>query len=135
MSTQNILIVAVALVVVITAVYKVLPYRLASGKKPFFTLLPKYRKPIDTSLDVDQLDKKLAQYGFKKTKSDGNFNYYTRGSLLGDFSVNLIKVKLRMSKPQNRQAELTLEASWVVAFDTGDFWLFISELGQKLENA
>lgn len=135
MNTQYILVTAVAVALVITAVYKLMPYRTASGKKPFFTLLPKYRKTIDTPLDSDQLDRKLAHYGFKKTKSDGGTDYYTRGSLLGDLSVNLMKVRLGVSKPENGKAELTLEASWVVAFDTGDFWSFISELGQKVENA
>jgi hypothetical protein len=135
MNTQYILVTAVVLVLVITAVYRLMPYRIASGKKPSFTLLPKYRKTIDTSLDFEQLDKELEQYGFKKSKSDGGTDYYTRGSLLGDFSVNLMKVRLGVSKPENGKAELTLEASWVVAFDTGDFWSFISELGRKLGNS
>mgnify|MGYP000073368739 CR=1 FL=1 len=135
MNTQYILIAAVLSVLVITVVYKLMPYRAVSGKKPFFTLLPKYRKEVDTSLNSDQLDRKLAQYGFKKNMSDGSTDYYTRGSLIGDFSVNLMKVRLGVSKQENGKSELTLEASWVVAFDTGDFWSFISELGHKLENA
>lgn len=126
---------ALAAVTVITAIYKVIPYRLASGTKPFFTLLPKYRKPIDTSLDSEDIDKKLEQYGFKKTKSDGETSYYTRGALLGDFSVKLMKVKLGVSQQGDGKAGLTLEASWVVVFDTGDLWAFISELGEKLQNS
>ncbi len=43
--------------------------------------------------------------------------------------------EFRVKEPHVGLSEVTLEASWVVAFDTGDFWTFITELANKLENA
>lgn len=37
-------------------------------------------------------------------------------------------------EPIGVQSDLTVEASWVVAFDTGDFWQFTTELTGRLES-
>lgn len=126
---------AVALVamIILTLVYRVLPYRLASDKKPSIALLPKYKKHISTSLMHSDLEGKLAQYGFKKLGSKNDTIYFTRGALLGDFSVKLMKIKLGVTPLEPYKFEITLQAGWLVAFDTGDFWTFITELSRKLE--
>ena len=44
-----------------------------------------------------------------------------------------MKIKCGISEPTNGKSTVTLEAGWMVAFDTGDFWTFLTELKHKLE--
>jgi hypothetical protein len=57
-----------------------------------------------------------------------------RGSVLGDFTVKLIKVNVGVTRITESSIKLTVEAGWFVAFDTGDFWSFLSELSAKVES-
>ena len=133
----NLIIIVVVALVGITAAYKLIPHRRVGDRKPLLALLPKYKKSISLNISEEQLESKLATYGFKKSGSKVGFSYFERGSLLGDFSfsVKLMKVKLGVKEPHDGLSEVTLQASWVVAFDTGDFWTLITELANKLENA
>jgi len=81
-----------------------------------------------------ELENKLSTYGFKKISSINNLTYYERGSLLGDFSVKIMKVKLGVKEIHNGISEITIAASWFAAFDTGDFWILITELTRKSED-
>jgi len=132
---MDLIIIIVVALAGITAAYKLIPHRRVGYRKPLVALLPKYKKSIRLNISQEQVESKLATYGFKKSGSKDGFSYFERGSLLGDFSVKLIKVKLGVKEPHVGLSEVTLEASWVVAFDTGDFWTFITELANKLENA
>jgi hypothetical protein len=122
-------------VVGITVLYKISPHRNAGDKKPIFSLLPKYKKNIKINFSEQELESKLADFGFKMSGAKNGIIYFHRGQILGDFSVNLMKVKLGIKDPKKEVSELTLEAKWVAAFDTGDFWSFTTQLANKLENA
>ncbi len=118
-----------------TLVYKATPYRTAGEKKPFLALLPKYRKRIRFGCTTSELESRLASNGFTKSATKNDVTYYHRGSWLGDFSCNVkvMKVKLGIAELKDGMSDVTLEAGWVVAFDTGDFWSFLTELTRNLE--
>jgi hypothetical protein len=120
---------------VFTLAYKFVPYRTPGKTKPLIALLPKYRKRIRIECTANELESRLASYGFSDSGTTNGITYYHRGSLLGDFSTKLIKVKLGIAELEDGMSDITMEASWVVAFDTGDFWSFITELSSKLESA
>jgi hypothetical protein len=135
MSTNLIIIVVVA-VVAFTLSYKLVPHRQLSGKKPTLALFPKYRTEVNwvgLDLTLTEIETKLAEFGFKKSKVENEVTFFQRGHLLGDFSVKLMKVKCGVSAPRKGKSIVTLEAGWMAAFDTGDFWTFLTELKQKLE--
>ena len=134
MSTELIITVAVALVI-ITGTYKFIPFRELRRKRPRFALFPKYRTHVARSDELKgpgKVEKELSEFGFAKVKVFGRASFFTRGHLLGDFSVKVIKVRLGVYQEPGGVG-LTLEAAWVAAFDTGDFWVFLTELKQKLE--
>jgi len=130
---MNMAFIILAPVAMFTLAYKVAPFRAAGEKKPLLALLPKYRKRIRIGCTPSELESRLASNGFSKSGTKNNTTYYHRGSLLGEFSVKLIKVKLGIAELEDGMSDVTLEASWVIACDTGDLWLFITELSSKLE--
>ncbi len=71
--------------------------------------------------------------GFIKAGEKNGFTYFERGSWLGDFSIKLAKVRVGIKALQEGMAEITMEAGWVVAFDTGDFWTEMTKLSAALE--
>ena len=125
---------AVVGVAVMTVSYKLAPYREANGNRPLFVLLPKYRKLIQHTKSSEELEGELSRFGFNKVRQADDVTYYTRGSVLGDFSINLAKVNVALREVAPHQHELTVQAGWVAAFDTGDHWQFITELGRELED-
>ena len=131
---ETIVIVVVTLVI-ITVLYKILPYRDLGENKPFFALLPKYKNAVKHSLNNVEIEEKLKSFGFKKVKETESSKMFTRGSVLGDISIKLAKVDVCLRKISENEHELTVQAGWVAAFDTGDHWKFTKELSEKLENA
>jgi hypothetical protein len=123
---------AIASVLILSLLYKILPYRALGTKKPAIALLPKYKHLLEHEISRQQLEKELANYGFRKTDEEGNRAKFTRGSVLGDFSINLAKVNVGVIEHAQNRHELTVEAGWMVAFDTGDHWKFLTELCDKL---
>jgi len=134
---MEIIITAVVVIVLFTLTYKLIPYRDLPDAKPGFALFPKYRTSIDWSPeapDVPELEEKFVRFGFRVCRSDENGMSFKRGQLLGDFTVKLLKLKCTISAPENGSSSLSLEAGWMIAFDTGDLWTFTSELKQKLQS-
>lgn len=119
--------------VILTITYQTIPYRLVSNRKPPIAILPKYKNNITTKLSISELEVQLKNHGFEKIGTKNNTIYFTRGALLGDFSVKVMKIKLGITPLGSYKFEITLQAGWLVAFDTGDFWTFIIELSKKLE--
>ena len=124
----------------IPVLYKVLPYREMSREKPGFSFLPKFKTQIALPASVtnaqqpmEELAKLLSQSGFKKKSEKGQTAKFTRGHLLGDISIKLVKIKLLVKLQSNNSADLCIMAAWVAAFDTGDFWVFLNELKNKFE--
>ena len=135
------LIIFVAVVLIgITVLYKALPHRNLGVKKPIISFLPKYKAQVKLPSSIlnaekpeKELEKILSKFGFTKKSQNGEIIKYTRGHILGDISIKLIKVNLLVSTPKNESTNISLEAGWVVAFDTGDFWKFLTELKEKIE--
>jgi hypothetical protein len=123
---------AVSAVLVTTVLYKILPHRSLGAKQPIIAFLPKYKHVLEHAISKEKLERELTGYGFRKTKEQGNRTMFVRGSLLGDFSINLAKVKAGLIERSTNRYELTVEAAWVAAFDTGDHWKFLKELCNKL---
>lgn len=129
------LIIAAAIVVAITILYKILPFRSAGSTKPFVAFLPKYKKVLDIALPDDVIEEKLSIHGFKRIGDSNGVMTFSRGSVIGDISIKLAKVKIGVKNLSNAKLEVTIQAGWVAAFDTGDHWKFIMELCKQLENA
>lgn len=125
----------VGILAAITILYKVLPYRQAGEKKPIIALLPKYKIQVQNNLNDDQIQTILSDLGFKRTQHSSTQSKFSRGSIIGDISIKLAKINIILSKISDNQQEITIEAAWVAAFDTGDHWQFITELAEKLEQA
>lgn len=122
----------VVILLSVTATYKWLPYRPLSKTKPRFTLFPKYHTTIQWSKELADVAEELEKYGFELRSKNQDKLILHRGSLLGDFSVKLLKLKCIVSPSENDSLSITLEAGWMIAFDTGDLWTFTTELKQKL---
>ncbi len=132
---MEIIIIVVVALVTITLLYKMLPYRSLGAKKPFIAFLPKYKITVRHSLSNAELESKLADHGFKKVKESESYQQFTRGSVLGDISIKLAKVNVGLRKLAENEHELTVQAGWIAAFDTGDHWKFTKELIEKIKNA
>jgi hypothetical protein len=129
------IIIVVVVLVVITGLYKVLPCRDLGTKKPFIAFLPKYKSNVKHSLSNAELEERLAGFGFKKIKEGESFQKFTRGSVLGDISIKLAKVNVGLRKINENEHEMTVQAGWIAAFDTGDYWEFTKELSENIANA
>ncbi|RUO34853.1 hypothetical protein [Aliidiomarina soli] len=126
------LITIIAVLVFTTILYKAMPYRELSATKPGFVFFPKYKHRVakpDSDFHVEEV---MSSLGFRKKESLNGITMYSRGSVLGDISIKLIKVNVTFTPMNDGSLEYTVEPAWVVAFDTGDHWLFSKELGDKL---
>lgn len=111
-----------------------------SNKKPFISFFPKYKTKValpssvlNTENPEKELEKILSRFGFVKKSQNTGLTKYSRGHVLGDFSIKLAKVNLLVTTPASDSVDISIEAGWVVAFDTGDFWKFLTELKEKVE--
>ena len=133
---MDLIVTVVVVLAIFTMVYKWIPYSELMETKPSLALLPKYKTEVTLAGDLADavaLEKKLASYGFKKASEKDGKTYFVRGHILGDFSIKLAKIRLGFKSLPNSRSEITLEASWFMAFDTGDCWTFLAELSQKLQ--
>ena len=140
MDINFIIFVAVTLAA-ITMLYKSLPHRSMGEKKPFISFFPKFKTIVklpssllDSENPEKELEAVLSKYGFTKKNKTNSITKYSRGHILGDISIKLAKVNLLVTEPESGSVEISIEAGWVVAFDTGDFWKFLTELKDKIEN-
>ena len=131
----TIVLAAIGVLIACTVVYKQLPHRETGPRKPIFAFFPKYKKRVKHTLNAQQLEEKLADFGFKKTGGEGELMAFSRGAVLGDISVKLSKVAVGLEKITDNEHEMTVHAGWVRAFDTGDHWQFITELSERIEKA
>lgn len=132
---MEVFITVVAVVALVTALYKVAPHRELGQKKPMFALLPKYKNKVPKPDSDSRVEEVMYSLGFKKKKDQNGLTKYSRGSIAGDISIKLMKVNVTFSTASDGSLPYAVEAAWVAAFDTGDHWVFTKELGDKLENA
>lgn len=108
----NLIIFVVASVLGITIIYKIIPYRNMGSKKPMISFLPKYRTQVmlpslvsNANNPLEELEKILSKYGFLKKSQNGELSKYSRGHILGDFSIKLAKVNLLVTTPKSNCVE------------------------------
>ncbi len=78
------IIIVVSIVVAITLLYKALPFRDTGNNMPLIAFFPKYKKIVNKSFADSDIEQKLAEYGFKKTKNEGNvINFGSSGESVG----------------------------------------------------
>ena len=137
----NFIIYVAVITTAITVLYKIKPHKSLGEKKPFISFFPKFKTSVklpSSLLESENIEKELesslSEYGFIKKNKNGSTTKYSRGHILGDFSIKLAKVNLLVTEPNSGCVEIAMEAGWVVAFDTGDFWKFLTELKEKIEN-
>ena len=118
-----------------TLIYKVLPFRKVGDKKPFLAFFPKYKIRVYHTLNNEELENKLSKFGFKKVNETKGLLKFSRGSVLGDLSIKLSKVSVSLHKIEEGVHDLTVQATWVAAFDTGDHWQLTKELGSRIVDA
>jgi hypothetical protein len=125
---------AVAVVLVISLIYRIRPYRELPDRKPHIAVLPKYQAKLNLAgMTVDELESRLNKCGYQKNKESDNAIVFSRGSVTGDLSVEALKSKFTVAKPFAESTQATLEAAWMVAFDTGDFFRLFGELKERIE--
>jgi hypothetical protein len=117
-----------------TILYRIIPHRQLGAKKPLVAFLPKYQKTVTTDKSDEDIQNQLETYGFKKVGLSNSASKFTRGSVVGDFSIKLAKVNVSVSRNHNTSVTVLVDAAWFVAFDTGDSWTFLNELSEKIES-
>lgn len=106
--------------------------------------LPKYRVKITLPREAFEvrrpymvLDEILAAYGFSRSDGDRMPLVYMRGSIFGDFLVDRTGLKLEFDESQHygytRECMVTLEAAWLILFDTGDLWQLLQSIKASIE--
>ena len=113
-----------------------------STRKPLLCILPKYwatLKVDEAILNSDDPTKtiisSLKTLGFRVVDRGSSYVKLSRGHILGDFSIKIAKLDLRISLPPDRETKLTIEygALFGAAFDTGDLWRVTSQLIERLQ--
>ena len=140
MTISSILVVCAVTVAVFLCAYKLgAPVRFPTVK-PRFCVLPKYDVRIippsyliEAADPTAELARVLKPLGFAQSRKTDKFSEFSRGSLLGDFSVEIAKVNLTFSLPIISDLHCRAVYGSFAAFDTGDLWTLCSELKNKIE--
>lgn len=111
---------AIIVICLVTAVlYKTKKPVPMPAVKPAFCLLPKYSATIQLSKEivaaensVAALATQLESLGFSEASRSEQSVRFTRGSLLGDFSVKIMKIELLFPLPIEPISEVTVQSSW-----------------------
>ena len=110
----ELIVIALVAVGVLTAIYKVMPFKTWKESKPKFVFFPKYVAKFESS--QGSIESTLLELGFSKS-TDGKFS---RGKVYGDFSAKSIKLAVTVDSSSN---QIKVCASFFgILFDTGDVW-------------
>lgn len=140
MEIINILIITILAIATLTIAYKQKSYSNTSPGR--LAWLPKYQVNITLPLAILNaqrpwvvLDELLAPLGFRRGNEDYFPIEYRRGYLVGDFSRKLVGLKLNFHEIPNgcHECKVSLEASWMVLFDTTDLWDTLQSVKQAIE--
>ena len=116
----NLIVVVITGVIIFTATYKILPFKLLPEKKPRISLFPKYIATYNNP--VSEIEKTLDALQFKKVDA----GTYSRGKIYGDFSAKAIKITVKIN---NEISQIKVYAPFFgIAFDTGDIWQLTSDI-------
>ena len=123
-------------------IYRRRKARSLERKKPMLAWFPKYRVSVRLPVAVTQspspaeeLEALLAASGFKLDCCTKEAIHFTRGKSWGDFSIELMRLRLSFPTPLLEYSEMILEVADVCLFDTGDLWVLANELAESLKNA
>lgn len=80
------------------------------------------------------LTERMSQFGFVPSGSTPTTLAFTRGSLIGDLSVQLTRIRVVASRPLQDPVEARIEYARALSTlcDTGDLWRFCRDLSGKL---
>jgi len=111
-----------SVIVIMTLIYKVLPYKQWKNKRPSFVLFPKYIAQYSSS--TEDIISRIQTLDFKPIgKSNKRF---IRGKAFGDFSAKWIKIEILLEREKK---ELRVFSRFIgIIFDNGDLWEIISNL-------
>ena len=87
--------IGIAGAVIMTAVYRLRPFRALGQAKPRFVFFPKYQVAFDAP---DAIQAALVQLGFEPDATETTI--YDRGKIYGDFSLKLAKVRVEIDPAQ-----------------------------------
>lgn len=106
--------------VLLSTLYHLLPFKLVSNEKPLVCLFPKYTFPIDE----ESSEQRLLDLKFQRHKNSSSF---VRGYYFGDGFANLASLCVRL------EGSNTFIYSPIIAilFDTGDLWRLAKGLQHK----
>ena len=142
MSFDQLLVVVLAVVVAFLVAYKLKPFSELPANRPTICLLPKYLVPLHIPESVilsprpaKSLESMLSGLDFKLEESPDSEIRFTRGSVLGDFSFKIAKVRVSVLLPLLSETQLRVEYGAFAAFDTGDLWKFCRELQENIGTA
>lgn len=142
MNIVSLLIIVVGALVGVFVAYRLKTARDLPASKPSFCLLPKYKvslrlppEVVSSSEPISLLGQRLAEFGFSESKRESGILRYSRGSLLGDFSIKIAKVNLTFPLPLEAETAVEIAYGQIAAFDTGDLWRFATELKARTEQA
>ncbi len=142
MDILTVAIIAAVAIIGFLSAYKLKSPQPLPSSKPSFCFLPKFEGSIsvppinaETTQPTDFLAERLAEAGFSVAQRTDDELVFSRGSVLGDFSVKIAKVNMRFDLPIQPSTRFTIEYGAFAAFDTGDLWQFTQELKDIVERS
>ena len=140
MSWVIILLLVAAVLAIVLAIYVGSRYRILPDRKPALCWFPKYRFSVDLppvvtgrEQPLDAVAERMETLGFQLKKADDAGALFSRGSIAGDISIEIVKVNVRFPLPLAPTPEV--RAGYAFAFfDTGDLWAFCQELKSTLQD-
>jgi hypothetical protein len=121
--------------------YKLKPAGVLPASKPRFCFLPKFSSSVALPPDVteasspqEQLISRLEKLGFSVVRQSEDELVFSRGSALGDFTVEIAKLDITFDLPIGPSTPVEVAYGSFAAFDTGDLWQFTQELKSQLEH-
>jgi len=142
MSFDQLIVVVPAAIVAFLAAYKLKPFSELSVSRPALSVLPKYLVSVHIPESVilsetpsKSLERMLSNLDFKLEQTTDSDIRLSRGSVLGDFSLKIAKIRVSVPLPLLSETELRVEYGAFAAFDMGDLWTFCRELQEKVGTA
>jgi len=108
------------LVIGLTLIYKLLPFKVWKNQKPKFVFFPKYI--VNFNGPVSEIESALERIEFNKNSD----NTYSRGKIYGDFSAKATKFTVEINE-EKKQIKI-YSPFFGIVFDTGDTWKITSEI-------
>jgi len=103
-------------------IYRAVPYRKWTEKKPPLAIMPKYRADFQGA--VEHTETALSEIGFRQSKRDAII--YRRGRALSVFSSKGRRLRVEID---NEKSEFKVSAPFsTMLFDTGSLWQVVAEI-------